>query len=694
MMMMMMTTASRTGSTGLAGSRLPVPGGIGGGDIDGLFGLLVDNLIQLLVILALLKTLVHMPGDQVLHHVIPAVGVSVIFGNLFYAVQAWWGARREGVHKTALPYGINTPSVFAYILFIMLPVYYLKFDGSNTDEAWQAAYAAGMIACIGSGLIEFFGSFVAQWIRASTPRAALLAALAGIALTFISMDFVVRLFADPLIGLVPLVILLAGYFGRARMPFGLPAGLVAVIVGAALAWALTALRHVTGVTWLVNDAANLREVAAVTESVGKGGWFLPDPRYVWPMIVDAFVSREWLTYLGVIIPMGLFNLVGSLQNLESAEAAGDKYATAPSLMVNGIGSILGGFLGSCFPTTIYIGHPGWKGMGAGWAYSLMNALAIGLLCLTGLTAAVEAVIPITAGAAILLWIGVIITAQSFTASPKPHAGAVAVGLFPALAALMVMVGQAPYGPGSGAIEMAPTTPITEVAQQGLEVDIEPDIETPAAGQAAPAEPTHRISTIQEQLKRPDVPDRNTRTWLGFSIHGLFRLERGMLLLSMIWAAMTAFLVDRRWVAAGAWSLVACALSLLGVIHGYAIEGNALHYLIPGLDVPAGADRYPAWDFAIAYFIIGLILILPTMLKGDGSGMPLLPPQIPPKGSGTKGLRWSGESPPPKSVMDDDASTSVSPLHSEDQAARLRKQALDGEDLEDEGEQEDRVRLDD
>ena len=31
------------------------------------------------------------------------------------------------------------------------------------------------------------------------------------------------------------------------------------------------------------------------------------------------------TYLAVIIPMGLFNLVGSPQNIESAEAAGDKY---------------------------------------------------------------------------------------------------------------------------------------------------------------------------------------------------------------------------------------------------------------------------------------------------------------------------------------------------------------------------------
>jgi len=120
-----------------------------GGDIDGFFGLLVDNIIQLLVILTLLKFVIKIPDEIILRQIIPAVGVSVVFGNIFYAAQAWYGSRKEGKRKTALPYGINTPSVFAYLLFIMLPVY-LRTD------SWDSAYAAGMVACIGSGLIEFY----------------------------------------------------------------------------------------------------------------------------------------------------------------------------------------------------------------------------------------------------------------------------------------------------------------------------------------------------------------------------------------------------------------------------------------------------------------------------------------------------------------------------------------------------------
>ena len=67
--------------------------------------------------------------------------------------------------------------------------------------------------------------------------------------------------------------------------------------------------------------------------------------------------------------MGLFNLIGSLQNLESAEAAGDRYPAAPCLAVNGIGTLTAAIFGSCFPTTIYIGHPGLESDGSkGWLF--------------------------------------------------------------------------------------------------------------------------------------------------------------------------------------------------------------------------------------------------------------------------------------------------------------------------------------
>jgi adenine/guanine/hypoxanthine permease len=62
--------------------------------------------------------------------------------------------------------------------------------------------------------------------------------------------------------------------------------------------------------------------------------------------------------------MAVLNVIGSMQNLESAEAAGDKFDTRSSLLANGISAVVGVFFGNPFAPTIYIGHPGWKAMGA------------------------------------------------------------------------------------------------------------------------------------------------------------------------------------------------------------------------------------------------------------------------------------------------------------------------------------------
>src|SRR5690606_8875587 len=124
-----------------------------------------------------------------------------------------------------------------------------------------------------------------------------------------------------------------------------------------------------------------------------------------------------------------FNVLGSLQNIESAEAAGDRFDTRSSLAVNGVGTIAAALFGSCFPTTIYIGHPGWKGLGARAGYSTLNGIAISAICLTGTVTAISRAVPIEAGVAIVLWIGIIITAQAFQATVRDHAPAVAIGLF-------------------------------------------------------------------------------------------------------------------------------------------------------------------------------------------------------------------------------------------------------------------------
>jgi AGZA family xanthine/uracil permease-like MFS transporter len=465
-------------------------------DLDGFFGLMIDNLIQLILIVTLCRDLIRLPDDYIFGKILPGAAISILVGNFFYAWQARRLARETGREDvTALPYGINTVSLFAFVFFIMLPIVQ-----ETKDPVW--AWKVGLVACFLNGAIEIVGAFVAEAVRRVTPRAALLSALAGIAITFISMDFTFKIFAQPLVALVPMAVIFVAYFSHQRLPLGLPGGMVAIAIGTAAGWALGTMK---------SDAIVFNPSLSLPAFTGGSLW-------------EALIHPAFLNYFSVIFPMGIFNVVGSLQNIESAEAAGDRFRTFPSLMANGIGSIVASFLGSVFPTTIYIGHPGWKRLGARAGYSALNGVFISLLCLTGSIQSVLGIIPLEAGIGILLYIGIIIVAQAFQETPREHAPAVALGLVPALAGwalLMVETGLRVAG--------------TSLSQIGL------------------------AKFNQEAL----------------AIHGMISLERGFIFSSMILSAVGVALIERKFARAAAWALAAALLSSMGIIHAYVLTPGGI-----------------------------------------------------------------------------------------------------------------------
>lgn len=510
------------------------------GDIDGFFGLAIDNLIQLLLIAGLCLGVLKFPPELLYGRVLPAVAVSLVIGNLFYSWQAMRLARRTGRSDVcALPYGINTVSLIAFVFLVMLPVKSAATEaGLSETDAAIAAWHAGMVACIGSGLIEFGGAFFARWIRRVTPRAALLATLSGIALGFISMSFVFRTFAYPIIGLTTFGIILLTYFGGVRFRGGLPGGLVAVIVGTALCWGM-----------------GIAPVAGVEPMMPR--WLPPLPMF--DELRTAFLGEYVQNYLSVIIPMGVFNLLGSLQNIESAEAAGDEYSTGPSLAVNGIGTLAAAAFGSCFPTTIYIGHPGWKAMGARAGYSVLNAIFFTIICLTGVLSAIQWAIPIEAGMAIVLYIGIVISAQAFQATPHAHAPAVVIGMIPGIAA---------WG--------------TLMATQALQV----------AG----------YGTVEQLSEKTVQSFHGLDNW----IDGAFALTEGFVISSMILAAMTVAIIERRFRVGAMWCLIAAGLSAVGLIHSYRFSGGQTTMAL----------FVPAWPWAIGYGLVGLLLVVTPWIVED------------------------------------------------------------------------------
>ncbi|HVQ25338.1 MAG TPA: NCS2 family permease, partial [Planctomycetota bacterium] len=206
------------------------------GDIDGFFGLALDNLVQLILIDTLCRHVLGFSDALLYSRVLPGVAVSLLVGNLYYAWQARRLALRERRDDVcALSYGINTVSLFGHVFLVMLPAKMLA-EASHVPDPARVAWLAGLAATVGSGLIELGGAFIAERIRKSTPRAALLSTLAGIALTFISLGFLFRTYARPVVGLSTLAIVMLTYFGRVRFKGHLPGGVVAVGVGTLIAW--------------------------------------------------------------------------------------------------------------------------------------------------------------------------------------------------------------------------------------------------------------------------------------------------------------------------------------------------------------------------------------------------------------------------------------------------------------------------
>src|SRR5258706_1613315 len=184
------------------------------GDVDGFFGLAIDNLIQFLLILGLCTQVLGFPLALVLETVLPGAALSIVFGNFFYSWQSQRLSAADGRRDvTALPYGINTVSLFAYVFLVMLPVKLgAQADGIAEADAARLAWQLGLAACLLCGLIELVGALIAERVRRATPRAALLWTLAGIAVSFIAIDFAIKTFAAPLVAMLPLGVILTTYF--------------------------------------------------------------------------------------------------------------------------------------------------------------------------------------------------------------------------------------------------------------------------------------------------------------------------------------------------------------------------------------------------------------------------------------------------------------------------------------------------
>ena len=384
------------------------------GDWNAFFGFGTNILVNLLVLTGLLRFVLKLPDELIFGRILPAVGLMLFLSTVYYA----WLARKLAVSTgrtdvCALPSGISVPHMFVVVFVVMLPI---LISTGNPVEAWSA----GLTWVFVQSFVLMIGGFIAPWIRKITPRAALLGSLAGISLTFISLSPGAQVFMTPVIGVICLAVILASWLGGFRYPGGIPGGLMAMLVGSLIAWIGHAMGYQLGGIG----------PEKVTGALADFGFHLPSPAFA--EILSGF------QYIGVIlvtaIPFGIYDLVEAMDNVESAEAAGDHFPTTRVLCADGVVSLIGCLMGNPFINAVYIGHPGWKAMGGRTGYSAATGAMMLFVTWFGVVALMMAIIPSVALLPILLYIGMLIGAQAFQESPHKHAPAVVLAIVPTIAA--------------------------------------------------------------------------------------------------------------------------------------------------------------------------------------------------------------------------------------------------------------------
>jgi AGZA family xanthine/uracil permease-like MFS transporter len=376
------------------------------GDTNAFFGLGFNTLVNVLVLSGLCLGVVNIPGADVFGVILPALGVQLLIGNVYYSYLARRLARRENrLDVCAMPYGPSVPHMFIVVFVIMLPIYLATKDP-------LVAWAAGLAWCFIIGLIVLIGAFVGPYIRKYTPQAAMLGTLAGISIAFISMRPAAQMWEALWIAFPVMVIILIGFFTDLKLPGNIPVGLAALLVGTAIGW----IGGYMSVPDVISAAGNVA-VSLPTADFARLGQGLAD---VAPLLATA-------------IPLGIYNFTEGMTNVESAAVAGDEYNLRSILLADGTGAVVGSVLGCPFPPAVYIGHPGWKAAGGRTSYSLASGVVIALMCFLGLFSLLGALLPLPAIVPILLYIGLLIGAQAFQETPKRHAVAVVFALIPNIA---------------------------------------------------------------------------------------------------------------------------------------------------------------------------------------------------------------------------------------------------------------------
>jgi len=524
---------------------------------------MLDNIADLLLAVGLLTFIFGFPTNVALRYMVPGTAIGVFVGDMLFFWMAFRLARRTGRRDiTAMPLGLDTPSTFGMVFFVLGPAFVAKkqalgvVDGAGPNDALvieAAIYAwhIGICSIFISGLFKLLCALGSSWVRRVVPRAGLLGSLAGIALVLISFLPFTEVLHFPVVGLVALAVILMTLVARIPTVGRVPGALAALLVSGSIYYIMV------GTGLLEHDWSPLNDAKAALLPYEWISVF----RFEWTQVLS-----DSMRYLPVVIPFALATVVGGIDCTESAAASGDEFDTGQVIAVEAVATLVASLCGGVIQTTPYIGHPAYKAMGGRAAYTLATAIFMGTAGLLGYFGFLYAIIPKATVFPILIFVGLEITSQSFHATPKRHYAAVVIACVPALASLVLIFIDKFLG------EMGAHGIRLEQLTDGLQTE---------------------IATIRA-------------------------LGNGFIITSLLWASALAAMIDRKLRVAAVCMAIAAVLSLFGIMHS-PFPGAAMFFI---WDLDAAVRQTPV-SYAAGYLLIALMMISwDAWLRSTGYEFPL------------------------------------------------------------------------
>ena len=326
------------------------------------------------------------------------------------------------------------------------------------------------------------------------------------------------------------------YASNTKLPLNLPAGLVSLVIGTVLAWVFRALQNIIyTVDEFEPPAGNV-----------TFGFAPPVPQF--DILWMGLQGPGW-SYLPVIFPMFLVNLVQNLANIETAHGVDDTFSRWQSLLADGCVTMISACFGNPFPTGIFIGQSAFKASGIRCGYALGSALILAFLGWSRLMTAMAHYVPLAAGVGFLMWIGILVTKQAFEREDNSfdHSVAVVIGLLPPIAAWALAF-------------VTATLDAMHDVMQNITLD-DPSVTETFINATD-------LYHVAESLSTG-----------GTFVYGIMSLSQGYLLSSIVLSSTAVFVLEKQFGRAAVWMLLGSLLSFFGVIHGFAIAPDSVNPLL-------------------------------------------------------------------------------------------------------------------